>query len=186
MQQILIKVNPSSSWSWAWPSSAPACFVIFVKNSRGGREVNMINTLSKLNLSKIGWEEGGSTSIWIMSLNILGGFWECPLATVSSPLVLQWPDLFLCYLYPPSLHYFLSCIIHSQEQLGGNFLECPRIQILNHLLSQLCPLMEDDFRRRSMLEDNLQRRLLKEKFETLLFHIPSLRSFFFVAGAFPL
>ena len=38
----------------------------------GGREVNMINTLSKINLSKIGWEGGGgSTSIWIMSLNIL-------------------------------------------------------------------------------------------------------------------
>ena len=46
----------------------------FVKNSRGGREVNMINTLPKLNLSKIRWEGGGSTSIWIMSLNILGFF----------------------------------------------------------------------------------------------------------------
>ena len=45
--------------------------MIFVKNSRGGREVNMINTLSKINLSKIGWEGGGSTSIWIMSVNIL-------------------------------------------------------------------------------------------------------------------
>ena len=33
--------------------------MIFVKNSRGGREVNMINTLSKINLSKIGWEGGG-------------------------------------------------------------------------------------------------------------------------------
>ena len=31
----------------------------------------MINTLSKKNLSKLGWEGGGSTSIWIMSLNIL-------------------------------------------------------------------------------------------------------------------
>ena len=31
-------------------------FMIFVKNSRGGREVNMINTLSNINLSKIGWE----------------------------------------------------------------------------------------------------------------------------------
>ena len=31
----------------------------------------MINTLSKINLSKIGWEGGRSTSIWIMSLNIL-------------------------------------------------------------------------------------------------------------------
>ena len=45
--------------------------MIFVKNSLGGREVNMMNTLSKNNLSKIGWEGGGSTSIWIMSLNIL-------------------------------------------------------------------------------------------------------------------
>ena len=27
--------------------------MIFVKNSRGGREVNMINTLSKINLSKV-------------------------------------------------------------------------------------------------------------------------------------
>ena len=30
----------------------------------------MINTLSKKNLSKIGWEGGGSTSIWIMSTSI--------------------------------------------------------------------------------------------------------------------
>ena len=53
--------------------------MIFVKNSRGGREVNMINTLSKINLSKIGWEGGGSTSIWVMSLNILLLFLEYPL-----------------------------------------------------------------------------------------------------------
>ena len=52
--------------------------MIFVKNSRGGREVNMINTLSKINLSKIGWEGGRSTSVWIMSLNILL-FLEYPL-----------------------------------------------------------------------------------------------------------
>ena len=45
--------------------------MIFVKNSRGGREVNMINTLSKIILSKIGWEGGGYTSIWIISVNIL-------------------------------------------------------------------------------------------------------------------
>ena len=32
----------------------------------------MINTVSKINLPKIWWEGGGSTSIWIMSLNILG------------------------------------------------------------------------------------------------------------------
>ena len=50
--------------------------MIFVKNSRTGREVNMINTLSKINLSKIGWEGGGSTSIWIMSLNILFFFFD--------------------------------------------------------------------------------------------------------------
>ena len=31
----------------------------------------MFNSLPKINLSKIGWEGGGSTSIWIMSLNIL-------------------------------------------------------------------------------------------------------------------
>ena len=48
--------------------------MIFVKNSRGGREVNMINTVSKINLSKIGGEGGGSTSIWIMYVNILSFF----------------------------------------------------------------------------------------------------------------
>ena len=53
--------------------------MIFVKNSLGGREVNMMNTLSKNNLSKIGWEGGGSTSIWIMSVNILFFFWTLPL-----------------------------------------------------------------------------------------------------------
>ena len=36
----------------------------------------MINTLSKINLSKIGWEGGGSTSIWIMSLDILFVFFD--------------------------------------------------------------------------------------------------------------
>ena len=56
--------------------------MIFVKNSRGGREVNMINTLSKINLSKIGWEGGRSTSIWIMSLNILLFFGDYPLLNV--------------------------------------------------------------------------------------------------------
>ena len=39
----------------------------------------MINTLSKINLSKIGWEGGGSTSIWIMSLNIQFVFLRVPL-----------------------------------------------------------------------------------------------------------
>ena len=36
----------------------------------------MINTVSKINLSKIGWEGGRSTSIWIMSLNLLCFFLE--------------------------------------------------------------------------------------------------------------
>ena len=30
--------------------------MIFVKNSRGGREVNIVKTVSKINLSKIEWE----------------------------------------------------------------------------------------------------------------------------------
>ena len=50
--------------------------MIFVKNSRGGREVNMIITVSKINLLKIGCEGGGSTSIWTMSTNILFLFFE--------------------------------------------------------------------------------------------------------------
>ena len=33
MQQTLIKVKPSSSWSWAWPSSVPAClFLVSIVN----------------------------------------------------------------------------------------------------------------------------------------------------------
>ena len=38
--------------------------MIFAKNSIGGREVNMINTLSKIDLSKIGWEGGGVNLNW--------------------------------------------------------------------------------------------------------------------------
>ena len=52
--------------------------MIFVKKSRGGREVNMINTLSK-----IGGEGGGSTSIWIMSVIILFFFFD---GTPKDPL----------------------------------------------------------------------------------------------------
>ena len=37
----------------------------------------MINIVSKM--SKIWWEGGGSTSIWIMLLNILGFFFMLPL-----------------------------------------------------------------------------------------------------------
>ena len=36
----------------------------------------MINTVSKINLSKIGGEGGGSTLIWIMSVNILFVFFD--------------------------------------------------------------------------------------------------------------
>ena len=54
--------------------------MIFVKNSRGGREVNMINTLSK-----IGWKGGWSTSIWIVSLNILFFFGDYPLMENTGP-----------------------------------------------------------------------------------------------------
>ena len=61
--------------------------MIFVKKSRGGREVNMINTFSKINLSKIGGEGGGSTSIWLMSANILF-FWTAPLIIVVDLLFL--------------------------------------------------------------------------------------------------
>ena len=49
----------------------------------------MSNTLSKINLLKIGWEGGGSTSIWIMSLNILGGFWTLSLSKQSFNLDLN-------------------------------------------------------------------------------------------------
>ena len=50
--------------------------MIYVKNSRGGRVVNMINTLSKIKLSKIGQEGWRSALIWIMSTNILFVFFE--------------------------------------------------------------------------------------------------------------
>ena len=53
--------------------------MIFVKISRGGGEVNMVKSLSKINLSKIGQEGGGSLSIWTMSVNIQGFFWTSPL-----------------------------------------------------------------------------------------------------------
>ena len=35
MQQILIEVNPSSSLSWAWPSSGPACFYVCLEFGAG-------------------------------------------------------------------------------------------------------------------------------------------------------
>ena len=54
----------------------------------------MINTVSKLNLSKIEWEGGGSTSIWIMSLNILLlSFFYCTPSTlrIVLPLYVSMP-----------------------------------------------------------------------------------------------
>ena len=42
----------------------------------------MINTVSKINLSEIGYEGGGSTSIWIKSLNILFFFLTLPLISL--------------------------------------------------------------------------------------------------------
>ena len=51
--------------------------MIFVKNSRGGREVNMINTLSKMNLSKIGWEGGGGVNFNLNNVfKYIGGFFR--------------------------------------------------------------------------------------------------------------
>ena len=49
----------------------------------------MINTLSKINLSKIGWEGGRSTLIWIMSLNILLFFLERNLSN-QIVSILEW------------------------------------------------------------------------------------------------
>ena len=43
----------------------------------------MINTLSKINLSKIGREGGRSTLIWIMSLDILFVFFRLPLGLIN-------------------------------------------------------------------------------------------------------
>ena len=43
----------------------------------------MINTVSKINLSKIGWEGGGSTSIWTMSLNYCVFFGRYPLGDLE-------------------------------------------------------------------------------------------------------
>ena len=48
----------------------------------------MINTLSK-----IGWDGGGSTSIWIMSVNILFFFLTAPLIeSVTDRLTDGWRD----------------------------------------------------------------------------------------------
>ena len=89
--------------------------MIFVNNSRGGREVNMINTLSKINLSKIRLEGGRSTSIWIMSLNILFFlfFFRVPLS-INPPadkhLKLPLPHiLLLSYLAPLPFNTLLPC-----------------------------------------------------------------------------
>ena len=63
----------------------------------------MSNTLSKINLSKIGWEGGRSTSIWIMSLNILFFFWRLPLIlllmTYAAQLTFMLPMWYVTMLY---------------------------------------------------------------------------------------
>ena len=56
----------------------------------------MIITLSKINLSKIGWVGGGSTSIWIMALNILFFFGRHPLWTFSK-LCMTYVEKVECY-----------------------------------------------------------------------------------------
>ena len=103
--------------------------MIFVKNSMGGREVNMINNVSKINLSKIGWEGVGSTSIWIMSLNILVFFWTLPLSYLEMRLSLPklvWPQT-ISYAHDgtggsynlsdtvTSHHFALLCLLHSDH-----------------------------------------------------------------------
>ena len=46
--------------------------MIFVKNSRGGTEVNMISTVSKINLSKIGYNSGYNIKyIWLLKVKYL-------------------------------------------------------------------------------------------------------------------
>ena len=81
--------------------------MIFVKISTGGREVNMINTLSKINLSKIGWEGGRSTSIGIMSLNILFVFFD------GTPV----PNIWCVYCY------FFYCLFKESIQGFRAFLQ---------------------------------------------------------------
>ena len=81
-----------------------SCFLSKILGE-GGREVNMINTLSEINLSKIGLEGGGSTSIWIMCLNILFVFLKVPLIRDRSCSYL------ICHLVPTILPAYLQYIL---------------------------------------------------------------------------
>ena len=59
-------------------------FMNFVKNSRGGREVNMINTLSKINL----WNRVGGREVHLNLDNVnnytVFSFWTLPLSCFKS------------------------------------------------------------------------------------------------------
>ena len=63
----------------------------------------MINTLSKINLSKIGWEGGRSTSIWIMSLNILFFWGGVPLRWWTGKTKLEKLHLLFLPSYTPMI-----------------------------------------------------------------------------------
>ena len=69
----------------------------------------MINTLSKIYLSKIGLEGGRSTSIWIMSLDTLGFFGDYPLPDVNLVLnnsyQISLPDIL------PKLNTFVDILL---------------------------------------------------------------------------
>ena len=91
--------------------------MIFVKNSRGGREVNMINNLSKINLSKLGWEGGGSTSIGIMSLNIL--------FFLTAPLTHE-----LKGIQEKRMYYYVAEAINSQcTRYNNNWHRCKKVKV---------------------------------------------------------
>ena len=74
----------------------------------------MINTLSKINLSKIGWEGGRSTSIWIMSLNILVFFGDYPLQLFSFHQVTL---INLLLIFVPT---FLSVDVPEEAMIAGD------------------------------------------------------------------
>ena len=65
----------------------------------------MICSLIKISLSKIGWEGGGSASIWIMCLNILFVFLKVPLIRDRSCSYL------ICHLVPTILPAYLQYIL---------------------------------------------------------------------------
>ena len=88
----------------------------------------MINTLSKINLSKIVWEGGGSTSIWIMSLNILFVFFDGTPKKNSLSLVKL--ALLMC-----GIARILQKICWSYN-FRGNL--SPRPQFLTPLLINIC------------------------------------------------